>query len=135
MWTPQELTNNQTQLRNNAGEAERHAASRAKLRVGSWRERVFRAIVDGAHTSYEIHRRLAEQAPCQTCGCTHRGPKPINEIGARLGELRDMGLVRRRVKDSGKVVTLDIGGGLYEVHVLTVAGIELAESKYRGRLG
>lgn len=128
MWNPDELTSNHTQLRLNPTVAEKEAARRVSFKVGSNREKVFRAIWLGAQTTYEVYRQLALWEPCH-CGCTHRGPRPINEISTRFGELRDMGLIRHRMK--GPVPeAVELAGGTYMVHILTLAGIEVAQDRF-----
>jgi hypothetical protein len=105
-------------LRTNARPAEQQAARKAVGRAGSWRRRIFNIVRwDGTSTSKEIARILAEQTPCEDCGCTHRPPIPVNQIASRLQELREWGFLTHLYE--GSEIVLRDGA---EVHVLTYKG-------------
>lgn len=126
-----ELFSDRTQLSKDAGPASTAAAQRARLRVGSWRAEVFRGMVEGSlMTTWQVYHYLARTHPCEHCGCWHRGPKPINEIGTRFGDLRDLGYIRRVLDDEGEPLTRVFDGQPYEVHTVTNLGQSIHDDIY-----
>ncbi len=115
---------NYTKIRTEARPVEVQAARKALGKVGSWRRRIFNLVArqgDYGATSIEVANELAEQTPCQTCGCEHRPPIPVNQIASRLQELRDWGYLMHSKYDN-TIVTRTVDGRTAEVHTVTYKG-------------
>ena len=117
---------NYTRIRNEARPVEVIAARKALGKVGSWRRRIFNLVARAGEygaTSIEIAAELAEQTPCQTCGCEHRPPIPVNQIASRLQELRDWGYLMHRKDYDNTIATRTTNGRTAEVHTVTYKGV------------
>lgn len=118
-------------LRRDAGQSEVRAAAKAVGQSGTTREWAFHRIyrLDGA-TAVELAYAWAQKNPCY-CGCTHQPPIPVNQWGARLGELRDAGVVDYVYNSEGEPVIRSYRGREANVHVLTEPGRREAARRYR----
>ncbi len=114
------ITQPSVKLRTKARGAERQAARRAIGGAGSSRHTIFMLVAKSRSgmTSREIAVRLAQDTPCQQCGCEHRPPIPVNQIGTRLQELREWGFLAHEM--NGKEPLVRDGA---EVHRVTVQGL------------
>ena len=118
---------NYTKIRAEARPVELVAARKALGKVGSWRRRIFNLVArrgEYGATSIEIAAELAEQTPCQTCGCEHRPPIPVNQIASRLQELRDWGYLMHRLDYDHTPMLRQTNGRTAEIHILTHKGVQ-----------
>lgn len=125
------ITRPEVQVRRDAHQTEIKAANKALGRSGSHREWAFRKILifePAGLTAIDLAYMWAEANPC-FCGCDHRLPIPVNQWGTRLGELRDAGLIRYVIDESGEPHTRSRRGRSGNIHVATLSGRRVATER------